>query len=68
MVSFRHLFDNGRVIHTASCYGNNDLEVVEKTEEGEAIRLLLVYFKYIVEANSISKYKVISVRLIYVCG
>lgn len=42
MVSFRHLFDNGRVIHTASCYGNNDLEVVEKTEEGEAIRLLLV--------------------------
>ena len=42
MVSFRHLFDNGRVIHTASCYGNNDLEVVEKTEEGESIRLLLV--------------------------
>ena len=42
MVSFRHLFDNGRVIHTASCYGNNDLEVVEKTEDGEAIRLLLV--------------------------
>ena len=42
MVSFRHLFDNGKVIHTASCYGNNDLEVVEKTEEGEAIRLLLV--------------------------
>ena len=42
MVSFRHLFDNGRVIHTASCYGDNDLEVVEKTEEGESIRLLLV--------------------------
>ena len=42
MVNFKHLFDNGKIIHTSSCYGNNDLEVVERTEDGESIRLLLV--------------------------
>lgn len=42
MTSFKHLFDNGKVIYSANCYGNNDLEIVDKTEEGESIRLLLV--------------------------
>lgn len=42
MMNFKHLFDNGKVIYSANCYGNNDLEIVDKTEEGESIRLLLV--------------------------
>lgn len=42
MVNFKHLYDNGKVIYSTSCYGNNDLEIVDKTEEGESVRLLLV--------------------------
>lgn len=42
MVNFKHLFDNGKVLYFSNCYGNNDLEIVDKTEEGESIRLLLV--------------------------
>ena len=42
MVNFKHLFDNGKVVYFSNCYGNNDLEIVDKTEEGESIRLLLV--------------------------
>ena len=42
MVNFKHLFDSGKVLHFSNCYGNNDLEIVDKTEEGESIRLLLV--------------------------
>ncbi len=42
MINFKHLFDNGKVIYSANCYGNNDLEILDKTEEGESIRLLLV--------------------------
>jgi len=35
MVNFKHLFDNGKVVYFSNCYGNNDLEIVDKTEEGE---------------------------------
>lgn len=42
MVNFKHLFDSGKVLYFSNCYGNNDLEIVDKTEEGESIRLLLV--------------------------
>ena len=42
MNKFKHLFDSGKTLHFSSCYGNNDLEVIDKTENGESIRLLLV--------------------------
>lgn len=42
MNKFRHLFDSGKVLYSSTCYGYNDLEIVDKTEDGEAIRLLLV--------------------------
>ncbi len=42
MTKFRHLFDYGKVIYEATAYGGSDLEIIDRTEEGESIRLLLV--------------------------
>ena len=30
MINFKHLFDNGKVIYSANCYGHNDLELAFK--------------------------------------